>query len=165
MSFFDGFLYPNAAPATTKPVKVFSKNEVALERLNLLIALKSSIEDSAHVGSSFINGKGVDLDLVVKVKDAQHAQDLLMDAGYILSSTGSGSGDKFCCFRKGDVNVMITESQDWYELFVKAALVCRAVTLQGIQLSKEGRIAVHRVLMDGESPEEATKKAQEVSHK
>jgi len=94
-----------------------------------------------------------------KVKDLEYSKDLLVDAGYTLSSNGSGSGDEFCCFRKGDVNVMITESQLWYEEFVKAAWACRVVTLQGFQLDKAGRIAIHRVIMNGESPEVAIETA------
>lgn len=142
-----------------KPVRIFSKNEVVLARVDLAIALKTSVEKIEHVGSSFINGEGVDLDLVAKVKDLHYSQDLLEAAGYKLSTSGSGSGDEFCCFRKGDVNVMITESQSWYDEFVKAAWACRVVTLQGFQLDKDGRIAIHRIIMDSESPEVAIKNA------
>ena len=149
----DAFLYPTVKKE--KPVKVFSKSEVSLALLDLQIALKTSHDGCRQVGSSLINGEGVDLDLVAKVKDIEYSKDLLVAAGYTLSSSGSGSGDEFCCFRKGDVNVMITESQTWFDNFVKSARACRVVTLQGFQLDKAARIAIHRVIMNGESPEEA----------
>lgn len=111
-----------------------------------------------HVGSSYISGSGNDLDLVLLLDEVEGLQDFeedhdvraLIDGGYTPTGATSGKDDDFVTLRKGDVNVMLTYSHQFCGEFARAAEVCKYVTLLGCELSKESRIKIHRIIMNGE---------------
>lgn len=155
MSFHDCF-----GGQTLLGASVFSQPYVASAIARLEDALGSSFVAAAHVGSSYILGYGADLDIVVQVQcQMDHAHACLSLKDYVRSQTGSGDPDDdlFQCFRFGDVNVMLTTDEEWYDLFVKSAEVCKALRLT----EKWQRIAVHRVLMDDEDADVAVRRAKE----
>jgi hypothetical protein len=147
------------SPVKKEPIE-FTHSEVKIALSHVEIAVGTSFVESAHVGSSYISGKGMDLDLVVQVKDLDHAAEMLESSGYKPSSGDNDYASEFCCFRSGKVNVMITEYNDLLEKFKAAAEVCKALQLLDIG-NKLIRIAVHRVLMDHESAEAAVQTARE----
>lgn len=116
---------------------------------------------SAWVGSSAVLGKGNDLDvcLLSTERTIHDAAPLLEAAGYVLSQDDDYELDEdtFACFRKGDVNVMLTDNENWFYAFVEATKVCQTLKIK----KKWKRIAVHRLLMDLESPKVARRKAKE----
>jgi hypothetical protein len=146
---------------TPKAAKTWSGEQVAVAINGVLSTLRDAGKFAEQVGSSYILGEGMDLDIVALIhRDVgiSRAEELLSSADYGVSSDGSGAveDDKFRCFRKGDVNVMLTADEDWFWNFVKSAEVCKALKLT----EKWQRIAVHRVLMDDEDADLAVRTAQ-----
>lgn len=139
---------------------VFSAEEVVIAEAEIMAALGRLYLRSAQVGSSYIVGHGKDLDIVVLVCGTEdevpvhyQAGRRLVKAGYQSSSDGSGEGeDDFNCYRKGSVNVMLTARSHWFQNFLMASEVCKALRLT----EKWQRVAVHRVIMDDEDAETAT---------
>lgn len=150
MSFYNNW----DSPTLVSKVRTFDAAEVesAIQQIKFVIGWR--FNRAVQVGSNYILGKGVDLDIVVHaIYPLAHAEGLLKAASYTISENGSGDAedDNFRCFRKGDVNVMLTADEEWYGQFVKSAEVCRAMHLLGLGIDmKAARIAVHRVLMDDE---------------
>jgi hypothetical protein len=110
-----------------------------------------------QVGSSYIVGAGMDLDIVVLVGDKAPCIPDLTGNGYTYTSESEYDDDGFHCFRKGDVNVMLTDSVAWFEQFCTAAEVCRLLRLT----SKADRVAVHLVIMNDSNAEDAREYAEE----
>lgn len=155
MSFFNG-LETILMPVEKK--RAFTDGEVNLSMLDVQVVLGSGLVEITHVGSSYIMGEGKDLDIVALVKYPEYTRELLICKGYILSSNGSGDGDRFCCFRRDHVNLMITEDRSWYNNFVLSAEVCKALHLGGVNMTnKEYRIIVHRTIMDHEAAADAVR--------
>lgn len=161
MSFYhnwgDGIIEP-----VKKQAKTFEPWLVRRVIDSLKAGLGGLFKAADQVGSSYILGKGMDLDIVVCLhSDAplMQAEGLLTALGYEPTSDGSGDSedDNFRCFRHAEVNVMLTADEDWYWNFVKSAEVCKALGLT----SKWQRVAVHRVLMDDEDADKAVSYAKE----
>lgn len=161
------FYHDLTTPATLTPKKrTFTSEQVTDAIAKVRAVIGWTCKGTKQVGSSYILGEGLDLDIVVHVSSLPLARGLLQDAGYNYSSEEYPDIDEetFNCFRKGYVNVMLTEDSDWYWNFIRSADICRAMHLLGLGIDKKAaRIAVHRVLMDEESPEEAVKYAKEVA--
>lgn len=141
--------------------KVFTETQVDDAVSDISAALNEMFDNCAHVGSSYIVGEGADLDLVVLVTpgDLDEACAKLEDHAYTFTTSKdcSGAEDEFRTFRKGDVNVMLSDDEKWYYAFKQAAEVCRALQLR----EKWQRIAVHRVIMNNEDAETAARTAKE----
>lgn len=141
--------------------KVFTETQVDDAASDISAALNEMFVRCDHVGSSYIVGEGADLDLVVLVTPGylDEACIKLRDAGYAFTGAEdcSGAEDEFRTFRKGDVNVMLSDEDKWYDAFLTAAEVCKALQLR----EKWQRIAVHRVIMDNEDAETAVRAAKE----
>jgi hypothetical protein len=58
---------------------------------------------------------------------------------------------RWYAMRKGDINLIITSDPAWYDRAVIANSVCHLLELQ----SKRDRVAVYRLLRDGQSIEQA----------
>jgi hypothetical protein len=115
-----------------------------------------SVREIAHVGSTYINSmQGNDIDIVARVSDSQEAWCNLKDDDWRDTGGGSGHEDDFNTYRKGDVNLMITESEEFITGFELAAEVCKALRLS----EKWQRIAVHRVIMNEETAEVARERS------
>lgn len=127
----------------------FSQAEIDADEK--VVAEIAHAAQTAIVGSVYILGEGNDLDVLVRAEDANDAMDRLETEGYRPTGNPSGEEDDFLTLRKGHINVIVTQSQEFFDNFLEAAEVCKLLKLT----SKQDRIAVHRVLMDGESAEVA----------
>lgn len=114
--------------------------------------LQSNEIDSAIVGSTYINGFGNDVDVLVRVCGREKAVLDLIHAGFAVEGNpGSyepGDGE-FESLRRGDTNALITEDAEFYEKWVRAAEVCKYVhglLPQGI--NRDGRVHIHQLIMD-----------------
>lgn len=108
-------------------------------------------EQVALVGSTYSLGHGNDLDILV------------LGDMYALSNTLEGMGwtretlfihydnTDFISLRKDNVNLLLTDDQEFFERFKLAAEVCKVLNLA----DRRARILVHRVVRDGLSSEEA----------
>lgn len=114
------------------------------------------------VGSRYITGGiGEDLDILVLLKPGVGLGDVDLsqfdtkrdDEHY----TGLPASDGWVSLRVGDINALLISNEEsgYYYAWIKAAEVCRALHLSGVLLDKAQRIAVHQVIMDGYTPEEA----------
>ena len=129
-----------------------------------IIATSGFVPELVHVtlvGTMFTHGEGNDYDYVVKVPDAKGDSPVFDDAGFTTTGDPSGTEDDFITFRKGDINIMLTDSASFALDFKRAAEVCKYV--QGLltrdhpldrgSLTKEERIRIHRIIMNGEKAE------------
>lgn len=110
---------------------------------------------TAHVGSSYITGDGADLDLVVLVKiKGSTEHDQLIKAGFRWTGRDEYDDDQFATFRQDHINVMLTDSREFFAKFQEAAEVCKFLHQQYGFGDKTTRIAIHRILMNEESVSE-----------
>lgn len=125
--------------------------------------------ESVHVtlvGTMHTHGAGNDYDYLVQVPDAQDDTVNFADDGFTATGEPSGTEDDFITFRKGDINIMLTDSPSFALEFKRAAEVTKYVN--GLLLSadpsdlrdgllaglnKEQRIRIHRIIMNGEKAE------------
>lgn len=156
MSFYN-FPEDSLTPLPRPMDLVFTPQQVAEAIADIESALGGYFIEAQQVGSSYILGKGQDLDIVVRVSSMLHAADKFRAADYIYTGADSGEEDDFYTLRKGDVNVMYTSHEDFIDNFVKAAEVCKALGLT----TKWQRVAVHRVLMNDEDADVAVKAAKD----
>jgi hypothetical protein len=130
----------------------------------LILAALAAFSDPAIqvelVGTQYTHGEGNDYDYVVLVSDRAVAQADLHDAGFIITGQESGNEDDFTTLRRGAINVMLTEEDEFLREFKVAAEVCKYVQQQMLaldpsdiremQLNKVQRIKLHRIIMNGE---------------
>jgi hypothetical protein len=112
----------------------------------------------ALVGTMYTHGEGHDYDYVVLVAGFNRAASDLQEAGFVLNSPDGYEVGQFASFRAGDVNVMLTEDEEFFDKFVAAAQVCKYV--EGLlaarwpespgSLDREQRVKIHRIIMNGE---------------
>jgi GrpB-like predicted nucleotidyltransferase (UPF0157 family) len=141
-------------------MKTFSKADVLAARKELAAVLRIDAGlDTYHVGSTYISGgMGNDLDLVAVVGlcgTTEHAA--LKDAGYTDTHNDGYEEDGFRTFRNGDLNVMLTHNREWARAFAQSAEVCKVL---GGPLDKVTRVAIHRVIMNRETAEDALENAE-----
>jgi hypothetical protein len=130
----------------------FTNVDIAHVTSSLQAALGQEYLASEQVGSSYVLGAGMDLDMVVHVEDIDTAAMCLDEVGYTCNSKDyEGSTDNFKCLRSGLVNVTLVSSERWFHNFVLSSEVCKALRLS----EKWQRVAVHRVIMDEEDAETA----------
>lgn len=112
-----------------------------------------SVEEIALVGTQFISGEGQDIDFVVLVDKAMQAR-APSDSGWLNTSgvSGSGTEDLFETYRKGDVNLIVTEDAEFITQFKQAAEISKYVN-SFYKLDKSQRIKLHRIIMNGETAE------------
>lgn len=145
---------------------IFDKHESARHIRDILASNPFPAEDVevALVGTMFTHDEGNDYDYVVLVPDVARAEADFKESGYRYTGAESGDEDEFHTFRKGDVNIMLTESLSFFTQFKVAAQVTRYVqnllgrfeadTPSGhAELSKEQRVKIHRIIMNEEEAE------------
>lgn len=145
----------------------FDATLTAKHQLDILAALQPFTPEVELVGTMFINGEGNDYDYVVfepEGRQLDHMADDLEARGFKRSSPESkeesGNEDGWVALRKGKANVMLTTDPEFFEQFKAAARVCKYV--QGLAsngeismfdpLTREQRIKIHRIIMNGEEP-------------
>lgn len=121
-------------------------------------------------GSTYFNGKGQDIDLVLGFSEGIAAaaefanmHELLEAGGWACSGVPKDYGDRpfsMLTYRKGQYNLILVDRGvlNWH----MAASVCKALVMQtGWPLTKRERVVIHKVIVDGiEDPELAVRTAQ-----
>lgn len=111
--------------------------------------LHESVKSAALVGSTYIYGQGVDIDVLVLV-DSEHLISSWQHPEWKYGGSTPKSGDGWGSWKKGEVNLLLTHSEDYFNKWLTAADVCKYLFhKRSIVLSKEERIAVHAMIMDG----------------
>lgn len=113
-----------------------------------LVQAGAVIKDFHLVGSTFILGKGADVDVLLLVSSTLNALHKVQNAGYAPDCTTHYAGADFHSLRKGDVNLILTESGSYFRGFVKAAKVCKLLKVA----DKPMRIAIHDLIRDDIEP-------------
>lgn len=112
------------------------------------------VAEYAAIGSYHAFGEGADRDYVVLVRDQEEASGILADYGYTRTQDpngGSGNGnDHFIAMRKEDINLMVTQDREFFNLSQRAFYVVKVLNLR----DKGDRIRVHQLVVDGLQPDE-----------
>lgn len=106
------------------------------------------------VGSTYINGAGNDVDIIVYVKPWELRSGIRevvwSDVG--LEFGGSQpftTGDSWVSTSDSmGTNVIFVEDEKYYDLWVSAAEVCRQLVMWGVPLDKFMRVRLHSIIMD-----------------
>ncbi len=109
----------------------------------------------AMVGSCYINNKGKDIDLLVR-GDRNKIFPILIEEGF--KQDGEYIGEEFTSLRAGDVNIILTESVEYYKAFTRAAEVCYLIS--NGDLAKAHRVAIHEIIINGVDRDTAEERAQ-----
>lgn len=103
------------------------------------------------VGSTYIYGHGADLDLLVLVRTPEGMGSLVNSwyhQDFRFGGSGPKVGDHWCSWKRGTLNLLLTDDSDLYDRWLMAAEVCRYLYLaRAIVLTKPERIAIHDILM------------------
>lgn len=110
------------------------------------------------VGSTYINGSGTDIDVLVLVETHQKgvsANEWLIgkEFGWAYGGSEAMGNDQWASWKCGDTNLLVTSDPAYYSAWLTAAETCRALVLLGVPMTKQLRIAVHEVVMGGTSAE------------
>lgn len=123
-------------------------------------ALGPYYKTSDLVGSLYIIGEGNDIDIIALVSDKTEARCAARVNGFRYTGEDSGEEDDFDTFRKGDINLMITENSEFHANFLQASEVCRFLFEQCGISDRATRVAVHRIIMHEESVEDVRARMQ-----
>ncbi len=116
------------------------------------------VHDWAWIGSTYINGEGKDIDILVLCPDASLRRTDWASIG--MSCAGSShppeDDDPWASVRDGaGSNVIFVTSKDYFDKWVAAARVCKYLQnwldSTELTLSKGVRIRLHSIIMDGNS--------------
>lgn len=108
------------------------------------------------IGSEYINGKpGRDRDVLCP---PNITEDMVTGAGFTITTNqlldegrDYPDSDLFFTARKGDVNLIVCRDQEFYERYPAAAHTCRLFVLYtGKDMDKGLRVAIHKLIADGE---------------
>ena len=103
------------------------------------------------VGSTYIYGQGNDIDILVLLNTAAPTYtsiETLVLPGWVYGGSTPKSGDGWCSWKQGDINLLVTDDETYFNAWVTAAEVCKYIALRGVKLEKPDRIAVHAIIMD-----------------
>lgn len=137
---------------TTSPLKSNLPYTTLLEDFP---SLEEIVMGYAHVGSTYIcDPPPVDTDidnliLLSKKMQAQYKKinELLIKSGWEIDGNYWDLGSNFWSFKKDNLNIIITYEEDFFDTFVRAAKVCKALNIT----DKELRIMVHDIIINGDS--------------
>jgi hypothetical protein len=122
------------------------------------------------VGSSYISDSTTsDIDVLVWVDKREFQSSI---GGYSFSGTSWTYGGSFPGLDAGgnhwgswkkwvdgeEVNLLVTDDEEWYWNFVAAAKVCRYLFLKGIVQEKNVRHGIHNILMEDSMPDDELKR-------
>jgi len=109
--------------------------------------LKEVVQDTCLTGSRVICTPPVldtDLDIVVLVNDYKVRVDIEA-LGYTLTSKDYGDAGEFYCYRKGDINLIVTDQPQWFEKWRSTTELAKSLNLK----TKAYRAFFFSVLVDG----------------
>lgn len=124
--------------------------EIVREFLN---SVPGHVDEFDFTGSAFIEGvkNPGDLDCIVLVNDTTEFEDVLTGVGYVMSDPGDYNAPEpgrdpsegvFFSFRKGEINLIVTDNRRFYDSFRVASEICRMLKVT----EKENRVDVHGLL-------------------
>jgi hypothetical protein len=94
------------------------------------------------IGSALYLDDAKDLDVLVLVKDAAEFQALQEQAGFV--ACGAYGEGTWSAMRNGLINLLITQSNEWFRKCTVASDVCEVLKLK----SKRDRVLVFRLVRD-----------------
>jgi hypothetical protein len=105
------------------------------------------------VGSTYIaDNHESDLDILVLVKKWEDVSCMCFDGWAYGGSVGEGDDDKWGSWKKfyngKDVNLLVTDSQEYFSNWLLAAEVCRFVSLMSKDIEPSLRLGIHNIIMD-----------------
>lgn len=115
------------------------------------------------VGSTYINGEGSDIDVVVLLpKMDGDTVEYSMHGWTYGGSNQPGDPERWASFKthiKGkEWNLILTSDEEYAISWVRAAEACKALRLLGFKMTKRARVAVHAVIMDEADAEDEVKR-------
>lgn len=118
-------------------------------------ALKSlehvlSIQRNLLTGSAVVTGEGNDIDIVILQPFEIGAElvEHLEQYGWVLCGEASyESQGMFAAFRKGDVNIIVVEDDEYFRKWETALEVCKYLHLVGLS-DKTWRVTMHKIIVD-----------------
>lgn len=123
---------------------IFDKQQYDAALAALSTALELDMEGAELVGTLYTLGEGNDMDICVLVRDVDDAVVSLEEHGYEQTGRAGYADDEFTTFRKGHVNLLLSEDKEWFNKFLTAAEVCRYLKTA----DKTQRKAIHRIIMN-----------------
>jgi len=107
------------------------------------------------IGSAMFSEKANDIDVLVLITRETELGDYfeyLYDIGWSKDSDYELMSSNFYSFRKDKINIIITQSPEFYNRFYRAMLVCRYLKVQ----TRLERSVVCDIVINGKSPSEAS---------
>lgn len=98
-------------------------------------------------GSCEINGEGNDVDVVVLLQEPLHTFEP-PEYWTLCGEESYESQGLFAAYRNGDYNFIIVDDPEYYADLGAALHVCKFIALHGLN-SKNWRVAMHRIIVDG----------------
>lgn len=108
---------------------------------------KDCVLFSHPIGSRYVCDPPVmdtDKDTLCLVDDVQKAEKLLLEEGWSPCCGGEYVDTYFKAFRKGEDNYVITAARPFFERYLIAAQVCKALNVR----DKETRIKIHTACIE-----------------
>jgi hypothetical protein len=122
---------------------------------SLLYAASPLVKGFCFIGSALYRADANDLDVLLLVTDQASFLDQEESHGFVPCAGYEESA--WFALRKGVVNLIVTEDDEWYADCAKASDVCKVLRLA----TKRERILVYRIVRDGASSWEAEAAASE----
>ena len=102
-------------------------------------------------GSATINGEGNDLDIIILVGTDLEDTELRAEGWALLGVESYLSCGMFKSYRKGDLNLVITDDELYYENWKIARNVCIWLASRHGLRDRETRVMVHHLVCDLET--------------
>ena len=100
-------------------------------------------------GSTYINGEGNDVDVIILLPKGHLTFGMLDDAEWRhLGKESYDSWGMFDSYRKGELNLILTDDPVYYHSWEIARAVCRGLSRYGLN-TRDARVFVHSVVCDG----------------
>jgi len=136
------------ATASESILTVFSP-EAKQAAIDLFKELVPKAKSHFLGGSSGMGLLAADIDIFALVEDIFETAERMEEAGWIAPGFHHyGNNKGFIPLRKGEVNVILMDDAEDYELTKRAFIVCKYLVHEGIHPTKEQRKVIHRILRD-----------------
>jgi hypothetical protein len=116
-----------------------------------------TVKRTALVGSSYITDKtDSDLDiLVLATGGPRHISvgEMVFNGWAYGGSVGEDGEDNWGSWKKhvpgvGEVNMLVTTDEEYFNAWLTSAEVCRLLHLRGITVPRDVRVSIHSIIMD-----------------
>ncbi len=137
----------------------------AKQVVHLALAREGYVVDRMNcVGSSYIvdrmNG---DIDILAYVPQSEHSVGVgdmaFSNRGWSYGgSVGIDGADNWGSWKKhvegiGEINMLVTTNEAYFNAWLTSAEVCRYLHLQGVTVDRAQRVAIHRIIMEDSTAE------------